>query len=1659
MPPTGQWALKPAHRQCLEQIRYHNCVFILQHGETGDESDILSPWRMAVLRECLRVCLGPPLVDKLDTGEGYAIDHDDMGGAGLCWNSRLRGIIAVQSQSRAATLSTALSRDWPGQVANLGGHADILDLRGRLEKSAWGVESTNDSRLILIVSDICLQMLLTLGLIDMGELDLLFFDDLTGANHGHPYCQVMETFYAPLLAKRLLSLARGSDEEDQFGGRSLPRVGALATWQRTIPGEAPHAKVGRLTKLMQYNHKFHSVMIPLLLESMPNAIPVEEFSQLAQAPAPLSKIKLVFGNEDQVSRLAPDYDLVLRASKGGWSLDGGTSGAERRIQDLNAKRILLVGNDLASLETSLLIRLVRVADQIACLVSNPRSGAILLARLFGPALTKSDRPRDFLGAIDDLAMSAAHLVASNRSAFHLHCPQTGALVTPSLSVSLLLAICSYLPKPMVASDQGSESRSSAHVDIRTVSVKRVSTTGKVLDRSRSLFLTLIRLPCVLRDWLDKLEVRGPLTTNRTTSLTHAALEALKVLHASRLIDDHFLPTREVRTGSPKRPPSTNVDDRDEGRGEQEASLGEIKEVLPTELRLETLHQSGHKTLYLYVIHSEVLRRDEATHAADLREDELPLDTCIHLMDFNLFASGEDPSHSFGLLLGRPLGTEHDRGRAEGSLDVHADASIETALFETTIPCGAHLEIRVRLRRGGPVTLTEEQWKGLLEFQVFLFGALNPHSIIPGAEEPSIDARHEVPLDKRMGYLAAPVTFITDEHQSSSLASPTDMDPELYCKFILHGRRNLGDIVSSRGRNPSSPVTPQIDWVTIRAAIDQEAYEPLGELLEKMSSLKEASTVPAPHYPTSPGKPPVRVDFSLFTLRRLILYAPHKGIFYRAKCLRPDSSIISPFTSKQFPQVTNYADYMRIRYGLEAQATVTDDDGAYSGREHHGPQRWRHSMMVQVERIENLANLTRWISSGLHDEHGTPAVPIHRKTKDDPLMGNDDGNIETTTAGTSVVTGSVICCRFLKVVPLPYGLLRSAMLLLRALPDLEGQLLTMQFWRDQLYLLRPLWPPPRSMVEALTGLTAHTSYNYERLELLGDSILKLFTTIDLFMGQSASSSVGRLSKLRQERICNYNLYTLALSLQLPYYARLSPSQGRSSFSPPDIWSLLPRGSHTTAATRWPFANVLFDDGLLKWRRVQALSERRRRRHKLYHLFPDGQLVEVIEEQQWHESIRKQFRQLAATSSRSSCRGRQSPSLPDGATLPVITRYGIPVSAKSLADLVESAIAAFYHGPGGLRGALAFLVHTGLVAEHVQGWYQGCGLGEDDPNSYHGLVARPRHQVSDPLAERSLVRPSMRASVLGQVSGEELDFPYEHVEGILGYTFRDRRLLLQACTHASVDPTHNYERLKWLGDAILDWVITQHYYEMFPDPSWMTPDRISRARQTILCNEAFGELVVSLGLHPFLRVASGPLQLEIDRFVRAHRGGQVGPQGRSTQAQVTSKGRREALRDSSIIIPPPKALGDLWEALAGAIFLDLDLKMDDFASVFLPLLLPYLQRHADPHDLPSNPTSDFWHDVQVAGITSLVSLHYECHRRARGQVLVANDKTETIEDGTHGNVQAPSYGVGGISTVCQVFLGETLIGKGEGSNRATARAAALRQAVAHMRTQDRRHLCPR
>ncbi|KAJ1825913.1 Dicer-like protein 1, partial [Coemansia sp. RSA 2708] len=91
----------------------------------------------------------------------------------------------------------------------------------------------------------------------------------------------------------------------------------------------------------------------------------------------------------------------------------------------------------------------------------------------------------------------------------------------------------------------------------------------------------------------------------------------------------------------------------------------------------------------------------------------------------------------------------------------------------------------------------------------------------------------------------------------------------------------------------------------------------------------------------------------------------------------------------------------------------------------------------------------------------------------------------------------------------------------------GQLLLAHEVQSKLALPAQL----HSVREAITSSSANTDLSYERLETLGDSVLKYIATVMLFVAYPDVHE-GILTSRRGRIICNANLFTLSTRLKLP-----------------------------------------------------------------------------------------------------------------------------------------------------------------------------------------------------------------------------------------------------------------------------------------------------------------------------------------------------------------------------------------------------------------------------------------------------------------------------------------------------------------------------------------------
>ncbi len=120
-------------------------------------------------------------------------------------------------------------------------------------------------------------------------------------------------------------------------------------------------------------------------------------------------------------------------------------------------------------------------------------------------------------------------------------------------------------------------------------------------------------------------------------------------------------------------------------------------------------------------------------------------------------------------------------------------------------------------------------------------------------------------------------------------------------------------------------------------------------------------------------------------------------------------------------------------------------------------------------------------------------------------------------------------------------------------------------------------------------------------------------------------------------------------------------------------------------------------------------------------------------------------------------------------------------------------------------------------------------------------------------------------------------FDELQGILGYRFVDLALLEEAVTHASLAEDHN-ERLEFLGDAVLNQIVAEELYLRHPQAR---EGELTEWKSRVISRATLAEAGTRMGYANWLR---------------------VGP----------SLSNRAAL--------PPSVIGNAFESLLGAIYLD-------------------------------------------------------------------------------------------------------------------------------------------
>ncbi|THU52369.1 hypothetical protein C4D60_Mb10t03280 [Musa balbisiana] len=403
------------------------------------------------------------------------------------------------------------------------------------------------------------------------------------------------------------------------------------------------------------------------------------------------------------------------------------------------------------------------------------------------------------------------------------------------------------------------------------------------------------------------------------------------------------------------------------------------------------------------------------------------------------------------------------------------------------------------------------------------------------------------------------------------------------------------------------------------------------------------------------------------------------------------------------------------------------------------------------------------------------------------------------------------------IDVPYEVLKSFYLLPSLMYRVESLMLACQL-RKEISFCSSNPIPSFLILEAITTLRCCEDFSMERLELLGDSVLKYAVSCSLFL-KFPGKHEGKLSSDRIKIIRNATLHSLGTKRGIQGYIRDAAFEPRRWVAP----------------------------GHISIHRVPCKCG-----------LNDNEVPNII---------------LDTISDKSIVIGK------------ACDRGHRWLCSKTISDCVEALIGAYYVG-GGLPAALAFIKWLGIDTEFEP------DMVEEAIRTASGWTYLPKiHEI-------------------------------ETLESKIGYKFTVKGLLLESITHASQQELgvfFCYQRLEFLGDSVLDLLITWHLFQRHKD---IDPGELTDLRSASVNNENFAQVAVRHKLQQHLQHNSGLLLEQITEFVK--------------RLEDSDENKYMLLSNGSSKVP--KVLGDMVESIAGAILIDTKLDLDKVWEIFEPLLSP-------------------------------------------------------------------------------------------------------------------------
>ena len=95
-------------------------------------------------------------------------------------------------------------------------------------------------------------------------------------------------------------------------------------------------------------------------------------------------------------------------------------------------------------------------------------------------------------------------------------------------------------------------------------------------------------------------------------------------------------------------------------------------------------------------------------------------------------------------------------------------------------------------------------------------------------------------------------------------------------------------------------------------------------------------------------------------------------------------------------------------------------------------------------------------------------------------------------------------------------------------------------------------------------------------------------------------------------------------------------------------------------------------------------------------------------------------------------------------------------------------------------------------------------------------------------------------------DDINISVEKISKLISYKFNNANLLIESFTHKSISE-NNYERLEFLGDSVLQLIITKSLYMTYPN---IDEGALSREKQSIVSKKIISKISLELKLIDFL-----------------------------------------------------------------------------------------------------------------------------------------------------------------------------------------------------------------